>query len=182
MKKQFIFIGIVAVAATSIIVGCGQKRDTSALLKPDSLTSVSDQAKKFQETLKDQQSLSSTEIKVDRVVEGGKAGPKAAGEATKAGEPKQNSEPADEGQVSQRIENQVSQIVEGAKKRTGASGYVQFDISVGADGTIKSFNMIHNDLDAQAAASIKASVMRNKYSSFDSKYPDFKPGTFKITF
>lgn len=82
------------------------------------------------------------------------------------------------------LEDDLRPTIEAAKRRLdGVRGYVAFKLVVLPNGRVKEIKWEHNDLDAQAAQAIQATVFRHRYPAWDgSKLPEYRTPTIKFSF
>ncbi len=82
------------------------------------------------------------------------------------------------------LEDELRPTIEAARRRLdGVRGYVSFRLVVLPDGRVKEIKWEHNDLDAQAAQAIQATVFRHRYPSWDgTKLPEYRTPTIKFSF
>lgn len=82
------------------------------------------------------------------------------------------------------LEDELRPTVEAAKRRMdGVRGYISFKLVVLPNGRVKEIKWEHNDLDAQAAQAIQATVYRHRYPSWDgTKLPEYRTPTIKFSF
>jgi|YNPMSStandDraft_2_1061718.scaffolds.fasta_scaffold01192_6 predicted nucleic acid-binding Zn-ribbon protein len=82
------------------------------------------------------------------------------------------------------LEDELRPTIEAAKRRLdGVRGYVSFKLVILPNGRVKEIKWEHNDLDAQAAQAIQATVYRHRYPSWDgSKLPEYRTPTIKFSF
>ncbi len=82
------------------------------------------------------------------------------------------------------LEDELRPTIEAARRRMdGVRGYISFKLVVLPSGRVKEIKWEHNDLDAQAAQAIQATVYRHRYPSWDgSKLPEYHTPTIKFSF
>jgi predicted nucleic acid-binding Zn-ribbon protein len=82
------------------------------------------------------------------------------------------------------LEDELRPTIEAAKRRLdGVRGYVSFKLVILPNGRVREIKWEHNDLDAQAAQAIQATVYRHRYPSWDgSKLPEYRTPTIKFSF
>ncbi|MDW8438508.1 MAG: hypothetical protein RMM16_10770 [Chloroherpetonaceae bacterium] len=82
------------------------------------------------------------------------------------------------------LEDELRPTIEAAKRRLdGVRGYVAFKLVVLPTGRVKEIKWEHNDLDAQAAQAIQATVFRHRYPAWDGKkLPEYRTPTIKFSF
>lgn len=78
------------------------------------------------------------------------------------------------------LENELKNSLDVAWKNTGKKGYVQFQLTITPDGTVKSVQMLHNDLDAQAEATIKNAARKKKFEKHTTDAGDIQSDKIKI--